>query len=73
MTLTKKIITWMVVAFLTIPAFMVLNNNYDTIYYNFIGIAYCWLMVKKIHRHILPQWMVDYLHKDIDLDDEFED
>lgn len=72
MTLTKKITAWTVAMFLAIPAIMVFNDNYDTVYYNFIGLAYCWL-IAKIHRYILPQWMVDYFHEDIDLDDEFED
>lgn len=72
MTLTKKITAWTVALILSIPAIMVFNDNYDTIHYNFIGLAYCLLMV-KIHRRILPQWMVDYFHEDIDLDDEFED
>ena len=72
MTLTKKIAAWAVAALLSIPAILVFNDNYDTVYYNLIGLAYCWLMV-KIHRHILPKWMVDYLHEDVDLDDEFED
>lgn len=72
MTLKRKIITWTLVAILSVPAFLVFNDNEETVYINFIGIAYAWLTV-KIHRYILPQWMVDYLHEDIDLDDEFDD
>ena len=60
MNTTKKIITWIVVTILAIPAILIFNDNEETIYYNFIGLAYAWLMV-KISPLFLPTWMIDYL------------
>ena len=72
MTRTKKIITWIVVTIIAIPALMVANNNYDAVHINFIGLAYCWIMV-KIHRYVLPKWMVDYIHEDKEPENDYFD
>lgn len=73
MTLTKKIIVWVIITIVACPGIiMVCNCNEDVVYINYIGLAYLWLAVKACKR-LMPQWMKDYLDSQCELDDEFED
>lgn len=73
MTLTKKIIVWAIVTIIGLPGVLMLfNDNEDTVYFNLIGLAYLWIAVKAC-QHMMPQWMKDYLNREREIEDEFED
>ncbi len=60
MSIKRKILAEIIMIVLAAPACMIFNNDYEAIHYNIIGIAYAYLMV-KIHRLIIPKWVMDYL------------
>lgn len=61
MSKRKKILAQAILLVLVVPAVMIFNNDPEVMHYNIIGMAYAVLMA-KIHRHILPGWVVDYIH-----------
>jgi len=60
MTLKRKIITWTLLTILCIPAYMIFNNNSETVYINLIGLVYAFATV-HICKRIMPRWMIDYI------------
>lgn len=70
----KKIITWIWLTVLSLPAFMVFNDNGDTWYINLCGILYCYLLYNNWDR-ITTKWMREYwdqLYKEEDDENDEE-
>ncbi|MCM1075770.1 MAG: hypothetical protein NC411_00225 [Bacteroides sp.] len=60
MTVTRKIFAWAYVTLMSLPAFIVFNDNADTSYINLIGLAYAFLLL-KFSGGIIPRWVREYL------------
>lgn len=59
MTITKKIIAWIVLTLLALPCLLALNGNMDAPHLNLIGIAYA-VAIVKLAPKFLPKWIIDY-------------
>lgn len=59
MTPKRKIITWVLMAILALPALMIFNES-DNININLIGFAYACVAFLTVPR-VIPSWMLAYL------------